>query len=174
MNHTDHVHLIRQGIATTGGVWADLGSGAGAFTLALADLLGQSGQIYSIDQDQTALREQKQNMTARFPHMQVHYQVADFTQPLTLPPLDGVIMANSLHFHRHKERLVKLVKSYLRAEGRLILVEYNVSWGNPWVPYPIGYAQWVTLAQQCGFTDTHLLATVPSRFLKEIYAAVSQ
>ena len=40
MNHEDHVRLLRKGIVEPGGVWADFGSGAGAFTLALADLLG--------------------------------------------------------------------------------------------------------------------------------------
>ena len=37
MDHTDHVNLIRAGVST-GGVWADFGSGGGAFTLALADV----------------------------------------------------------------------------------------------------------------------------------------
>ena len=35
MNHRDHVNLLRRGVPEPGGVWADLGSGAGAFTLAL-------------------------------------------------------------------------------------------------------------------------------------------
>ena len=38
MDHNDHVLLLAKGIPTQGGVWADLGSGAGAFTLALADV----------------------------------------------------------------------------------------------------------------------------------------
>jgi ubiquinone/menaquinone biosynthesis C-methylase UbiE len=49
MNHADHVALLRAGVPGPGGVWADLGSGAGAFTLALADLIGPTGQIYSVD-----------------------------------------------------------------------------------------------------------------------------
>ena len=40
MTHEDHVSLLRGGVPGPGGVWADLGSGAGAFTLALADLIG--------------------------------------------------------------------------------------------------------------------------------------
>ncbi len=56
MNHADHVRLLRGGVPAPGGVWADFGSGEGAFTLALADLLGTSGEIYSVDQDAGALR----------------------------------------------------------------------------------------------------------------------
>ncbi len=44
MNHRDHINLIRNGIAGQGNVWAELGSGDGAFTLALAELLGPGGR----------------------------------------------------------------------------------------------------------------------------------
>src|SRR5678815_372327 len=103
MNHTDHVNLIRAAIPTAGGVWADFGAGTGAFTLALADCLGSSGTIHAIDQDEAALRQNQQAVVARFPDIASHYLVADFTKPLPLPPLDGLIIANALHFHRLKE-----------------------------------------------------------------------
>ncbi len=175
MNHADHVALLRGGLDQTGGVWADFGSGTGAFTLALADLIGPSGVIYSIDRDRSALAQQARALREQFPHTSVHQQVADFTRPLrdSIPPLDGLIMANSLHFHRHKEPIVQLVKSYLRTQGRLILIEYNIEHGNSAVPYPVSYQQWEELAERCGFTYTRLLSTRPSRFLKEIYSAVS-
>ena len=100
MKHEDHVALLRGGIAEPGGVWADLGSGTGAFTLALADLIGPAGTIYSVDKDRGALREQEREMRARFPAAPVQYIVADFTRRLDLPPLDGLVLANSLHFQR--------------------------------------------------------------------------
>jgi ubiquinone/menaquinone biosynthesis C-methylase UbiE len=173
MTHDDHVYLLRTGIPNAGGVWADLGSGTGAFTLALADLIGPAGQIYTVDKDRNALREQERALHAIFPSHTVHYLVADFTHRLDLPPLDGVVMANSLHYVRNKPVVLQLVRSYLRPYGRLILVEYNADRGNMWVPYPLSYRTWETLAQQNGFTSTQLLATRPSRFLGEIYSAVS-
>jgi tRNA A58 N-methylase Trm61 len=45
MDHQDHIALLRDGVATEYGIWADFGSGTGAFTLALAELLNPSGQI---------------------------------------------------------------------------------------------------------------------------------
>src|SRR5207244_5327703 len=99
MNHADHVGLLRDGVPGPG-TWADLGSGGGAFTLALAELLGPHSVIYSVDRDGSALRQQQQAMRQQYPDMTVHYRSADFTQLLDLPPLNGVIMANSLHFHR--------------------------------------------------------------------------
>ena len=173
MEHADHVNLLRGGIPEPGGVWADLGSGTGAFTLALADLVGSDGQIYSVDKNRSALRTQEQRMRVRFPAVTVHYRVADYTKWLDLPPLDGVVMANSLHFQRDKGPVVQLVRSYLGAGGRLILVEYDTDQGNPWVPYPLSYRTWEALASRNGFVSTMLLMTVPSRFLGQIYSAVS-
>lgn len=173
MNHDDHIALLRDGIAALGGVWADLGSGSGAFTLALADLLGPSVRLYSVDRDERALLEQERAMRARFPDRALTYRVADFTQPLDLPPLDGVVMANSLHFQRDKDAVLQLAHGYLKPRGRLLLVEYNADRGNPWVPYPLSYPTWEALARTNGFVETRLLATRPSRFLREIYSAVS-
>lgn len=173
MNHNDHKHLLQKGIPRPGGVWADLGSGTGAFTLALADLIGSGGSIYSVDRDRTSLREQERTMRTSFPAVHVEYILADFTQQLELPPLDGIVMANSLHFVRKKDPVLQLLRGYLRPSGRLILVEYNVDRGNPWVPYPFSYTTWEALARQNGFISTQLLEKRPSRFLGEIYSALS-
>jgi len=173
MNHNDHVYLLQKGIPGQGGVWADLGSGSGAFTLALADLIGATGHIYSVDKDRSSLREQERAMRSRFSGTTVHYLTADFTQRLDLPPLDGIVMANSLHYVRKKDPVLQLVRSYLKPGGRLLIVEYNADSGNMWVPYPFSYHTWEVLARQNGFSGTQLLATVPSRFFGEIYSAVS-
>jgi ubiquinone/menaquinone biosynthesis C-methylase UbiE len=173
MNHADHVNLIRDGVPAPGGVWADIGSGRGAFTLALAELIGPEGVIYSVDKDRGALREQERAMRTRFPAVAVHYRVADFTQPLALPPLDGIVAANALHFQLEKDAGVKLMRGYLKPGGRLIVVEYNTDRGNFAVPYPLSYGAWEALARRSGFAQTRRLAARPSRFLGEIYSAVS-
>jgi ubiquinone/menaquinone biosynthesis C-methylase UbiE len=173
MQHEDHVNLLRPGVPGPGGVWADLGSGWGAFTLALADLIGASGQIYSVDKDSGSLREQERAMRSMFPLADVHYLSADFTRPLDLPPLDGIVIANALHYVRRKEPVLAMLRAFLKPGGRLILVEYNADKGNPWVPHPLSYPTWEALASRCGFSSTRLLARVPSRFLNEIYSALS-
>ncbi|CAN5431195.1 hypothetical protein BH10CHL1_BH10CHL1_17310 [soil metagenome] len=175
MNHTDHVNLLRGGIPSPlpGGIWADLGSGGGAFTLALAELLGPTAEIYSVDKDAGALREQERAIRIQFPQTTVHYQNADFTRPLKLPMLDGIVMANSLHFQRNQMDVVQTVHNYLRPGGRLLVVEYNIDKGNFAVPYPVPYTTWEKLARGAGFAHTHLLMTRPSRFLHEIYSAAS-
>lgn len=173
VDHHDHVRLLRDGVTGAGGVWADLGSGEGAFTLALADLLGPGGSIHSVDRDRRAIEVQLRALRQRFPAVEVTAQVADFTRPLGLPPLDGIVMANSLHFVRDKLPVLRLIRGYLRPGARLVLVEYGSDAGNHWVPYPLSYPTWAALAAEAGFHDTRRLASVPSRFLGAIYSAVS-
>lgn len=172
MDHTDHVNLLRDAVGL-GGTWADFGSGTGAFTLALAELIGPSGVLHSIERDEYAVRQQQRACHDRFPDRRVHYHVADFTRPIDLPPLDGLVIANALHFYARPEAIITQLKAYLKPNGRFIVVEYNVEHGNSAVPYPISFERWRDLAQAAGFTHTRLLATRPSRFLKEIYSAVS-
>lgn len=172
MDHADHVALIREGVVP--GRWADLGSGAGAFTLALADLLGPGARIFSIDRDGRALRRQREAMVARFPAARVEYVQADFTRGLDLPsPLTGIVMANSLHFVRRKEPALELVRRALEPGGLLVLVEYDADRGNPWVPHPLSYATWERVAAAAGFANTRMLARRPSRYLGAIYSALS-
>lgn len=173
MDHADHVALIRDGIAKTGGVWADFGSGSGAFTLALADLLGPGARVYSVDKNATALNQQARAIRSRFPAVEVHYFNADYTNRLGLPPLDGALMANTLHFQRHISPVLGLVRTYLKPGGRLIVVEYNLDHGNTWVPYPFSFKTWQSIARRNGFISTRLLARRPSRFMEEIYSALS-
>jgi len=173
MDHTDHVRLIAGGVAGGGTRWADLGSGSGAFTLALADLLGPAGEIWSVDRDAAALREQARVVGSRLAGPALQQLVADFTRPLDLPQLDGVVMANSLHFVADKLPVLSLVHGYLRDGGRLVLVEYDADRGNHWVPFPLSFATWRDVAVAAGFVATRRIEVVPSRFLGAIYSAVS-
>jgi SAM-dependent methyltransferase len=173
MDHGDHVRLIRDGVLGGGPVWADLGSGRGAFTLALADVIGSSGSIISVDRDAAALAAQTDQLRERFPDVPVEPRVADFTRSLDLPPLDGIVMANSLHFIGDRASVLRLVHGYLRDGGRLVLVEYDADEGNSWVPHPLSFETWTRVADEAGFRDTRRLASVPSRFLGAIYAALS-
>ena len=170
MNVAKEQGLISPGIPRGDGCWADLGSGSGIFTLALSNLIGPEGQIYSVDKDRTALSAQE-SMFRRIPqHATLEFLEADFTKPLPLPPLDGVLMANSLHFIETKDPVLGLVMSYLKRGGRLIIVEYNANAGNPWVPYPMDFPSFKRLAERLGFADCRPLATIPSRFLGEMYS----
>ena len=172
MNHRDHVNLIKKGVSD-GGIRADLGSGRGAFTLALAECAGTESKIYSVDKNRHSLDIQKSQMRRQFPDNKVEYIVADFTKPLDLPELDGVVMANSLHFVKDKASTLEQIISLLKPGGSLVIVEYDTDRPNSFVPYPFSYPTWETLATGAGFVETVQLATRPSSNMGRIYSALS-
>lgn len=173
MDHHDHVNLLRNGIAQPGGVWVDFGSGSGAFTLALCELVGAGAQIYSIDKDAARLREQERAFAERFPLAGVQFIRADFSGALSLPLLDGIVMANALHYFKNKVDVLKHVRTCMKPGGVFLLVEYNVDSGNVWVPHPLSFETFRALAPRTGFAEPRLLATTPSRFLREFYSAAA-
>jgi ubiquinone/menaquinone biosynthesis C-methylase UbiE len=170
MDHADHLALIRDAV-TPGETWLELGSGTGAFTLALAELVGKGGTIHSIDSDRGALAAQATAVHSRFDPIRLDQRTADFTRALGFSGMDGVLMANSLHFVKDKAPVLALVRSYLKAGGKFVLVEYDADRGNLWVPHPISYTTWLAVAPGAGFSGARLLGRRPSRFLNAIYAA---
>lgn len=174
MQHNDHVNLLRPADLPDGASFSDLGAGSGAFTLALRELLGPSAEIYAVDRNRGRLEELVRSHRARFGDSnKLHILQADFTQELSIPPLDGVLMANSLHFFRDKEKVLHHVSSFLKPGGAFLLVEYNVDRGNPWVPHPLSFETFHDLAPRAGFSQPRLLAKHPSSFLREFYSAFS-
>jgi len=174
MEHPDHVNLLRPADLSPGASWADLGAGSGAFTLALRELLGPSADIYAVDKDRSRLTELERAHQAHFGTSEhLHLISSDFTRELDLPSLDGVLMANSLHFFRNKEKVLHHIATFLKPSGMLLLVEYNVDRGNPWVPHPLSFETFRELAPRAGFSGPRLLAKHPSNFLHEFYSAIA-
>ncbi len=174
MDHNDHVNLLKPANLPKGGTWADFGAGSGAFTLALRELVGPHAMIYAMDKDRSRLNELEQAYRLRFgdPNS-LHILPGDFTRSPDLPALDGAVMANSLHYFKDKEKVLRHVQALLKPKGALLLVEYNVDRGNPWVPYPLSFETWRSLAPRSGFSEPLLLAKHPSSFLREFFSAVA-
>ena len=174
MDHNDHVSLLRPANLPQAGIWADFGAGSGAFTLALRELVGSDATIYAVDKDRASLRGLEANHRTCFKSTDSLILLPkDFSHLLGLPPLDGIVMANSLHYFKDKEKILHHVRGYLKPKGILLLVEYNVDRGNPWVPHPLRFETFKALAPRAGFTEPRLLAKAPSRFLKEFYSAAA-
>jgi ubiquinone/menaquinone biosynthesis C-methylase UbiE len=173
MQHADHVALIRAGVEGAGPRWLELGAGDGAFTLALADVLGGAGDIVALDLEARALARLSARMADRFAATTLETVVADFTADLPPGPFDGVLAANSLHFVEHVAPTLAMIHARLRPDGRLVVVEYDAERGNPWVPHPISFARLGGLVRGAGFSEPELVHRVPSRFLGAIYGARS-
>jgi SAM-dependent methyltransferase len=171
VDHADHVGLLRAAVEP-GGTWADIGAGEGAFTLALADLLGPGGRIVAVDRDGRALRANEAAVRSRFPDVEITTLNADLTGPLDLPELDGLVAANSLHYvpRDRQVAVIRALAAHLRPGGHFVVVEYDADRGNPWVPHPFSYTSWERLAASAGLVETRQIGRVPSRFLDAIYS----
>ena len=174
MTREDHHALLRGAIAAPGGTWADLGSGTGVFTAALAEALGPGAVIYSVDTDARALQEQERMMRERFPGVRLHTRLADFNRPLAFPIMDGVLMANSLHFQDDPCASLARAALLLAPGGRVVIVEYDVKKASPWVPSPIPWEHLASVAACAGLSGTRLLDIRPSRYHGTVYSAVSE
>ncbi len=173
MDQAEMIALIRDGIPQAGGTWADLGAGTGNFTWALYKLLGPQATIYAVDQDARVIEYQQMRVAQAPPRAAIYPIQADFTHPLALPPLDGVLMANALHFVHDQEPVLALVRRYLRPGGRLLLVEYELRDALRWVPFPVPFARFKALAKASGLVGAARLKTrrSPSSGIL-LYAAV--
>jgi ubiquinone/menaquinone biosynthesis C-methylase UbiE len=174
VNHADHVRLIRAGVQAGGGRWLELGAGEGAFTLALADVLGPRGRILATDRDGRALRVAEASVRGRFRGIDIETSVLDHTHAFPPGPFDGVLAANTLHFTKDRSAILAAIRESLTPNGRLVVVEYDAERGNPWVPHPFSFETWRHEAVAAGFLEPREVGRVPSRFLGAIYAAVAE
>src|SRR4051812_13372242 len=173
MDHADHVALIRDGVMGAGPRWLELRAGEGAFTLALADLLGPGGSILASDRNERPLREAHSAVRHRFPETQLEARAFDYTDGIPYGPFDGVLAANTLHFVKDRDPTLRAIRYSLVPGGRLVVVEYDADRGNVWVPHPFSFETWRAEAPRAGYDEPRRIGRVPSRFLGAIYGAVA-
>jgi len=172
MEIRDAVSLIEEAVGDSSGRWADLGAGGGTFTRALADVLAPRSTIFAVDSDARALASLASGVKG------VITVNADFTSAFELPGLgadllDGVLIANALHFVRDAEGTLTQLVRRIRVGGKVVIVEYDRRAASRWVPYPIPSARWPELAELAGLSDPRVTATKPSEYSGMLYAATA-
>ncbi|RRB04028.1 class I SAM-dependent methyltransferase [Larkinella rosea] len=150
-------------------VWADLGCGSGLFTYALAHYLPKESRIYALDQNNPLKPEIRPNGVEVVPRQQ------DFVRDdLELPALDGILMANALHYVADKPGFLRKLSNYLKPGGRFLIVEYDTDQPVPtWVPYPVSFRSLTQLFKTVGYGSVEKLGERPSRYGSgNMYAAL--
>jgi 2-polyprenyl-3-methyl-5-hydroxy-6-metoxy-1,4-benzoquinol methylase len=116
--------------------WADLGCGNGLFTRVLSGRLHSGSRIYAIDKRIPSSIHTVNNEVIITPVK------ADFVEDdLTLHGLSGILMANALHYVKNKAALLRKLKTYLLPNAVFIIIEYETTSANQWVPYPVPFAE---------------------------------
>lgn len=177
MRHRDAVALLEGAVPRRAGTWADLGAGDGTFTRAIAELAGEGSTVYAVDRDASALGALPGGSgMAGVRLIPVH---ADITGAFELPglgrhALDGVLLANTLHFLAEPAAVLERLARRLAPGGRMVIVEYDRRGASRWVPHPIPSARWPELAAAAGLSAPAVLRRRPSTFGGELYVAVAE
>ena len=171
---TRYCRLTYPRVDAPGETWAELGAGSGVFTAALSALLGPDGTVYATDRD---IRAVKRLQALKTSGAALHVQRADFTRPRDLSnlnDLDGVLLANALHFVPRQKRVLQQLAQMLRPGGRPLVVEYDTFQRTPWGPFPLPPERLQRSMQASGLDDFSEVGRQPSRFSgRELYAAVA-
>lgn len=170
MREREAREFIASAVGESGGVWADFGAGTGTFTRALRSLLAPGGRIYAVDNDAAAIDALQKLGDAVTPIR------ADFSRVFTLPEpaIDGILVANALHFVPDAGAVLGRLVRLLKPGGRVVMVEYDRRAASPWVPYPIGSDQWPGIASAAGLENPRVMARRKSRYAGELYVAVAE
>ena len=149
-------------------IWADLGCGTGTFTKALSLILPLNSLIYAVDINKSSLKM----IPDHFGNSIFEKVSGDFTK-IELPlNLDGILMANSLHYVRNKDLYIKKIQSNLNKKGCLIIAEYDLDISTPWIPYPVSFESLKKFFEKKVYTIIKI-GEHPSVFRKEkIYSAL--
>jgi SAM-dependent methyltransferase len=163
--------LAESGVAALGPTrWADLGCGTGTFTLALADLLAAGSTIHAMDRDASALR----TMPSARKNVRITTHRGDFTnQTWPFADLDGILMANSLHYVNDQERFICACEPRMTSARRFLIVEYDTNEASRWVPYPVSKTRLTRLFELAGYSSMRVLRSRPSVYRRaSLYAAL--
>ena len=172
MNLADAVDLLAPAVldATGSSTWADLGCGDGIFTRALATRLAAGSTIHAMDRDRAALAR----MPAEHDGVSITTHRGDFTHgPWPFTSLDGVLMANSLHYVPDQVAFLRGCASSLNAGASFLVVEYDTDAANRWVPYPVSRRQLERVFRAADYRRVETLAARRSLYHRGgIYAAL--
>lgn len=153
------INFIRPAIPTETGIWADIGAGTGIFTQAMDHLLGAGSTIYAADKNPHLL------YSLQLQHSTLVVEELDFNRPYTLPQLDGILMANTLHYAHDPLPVLQKLLSFLKPDGHFVLIEYQTKRPiSPWVPYPVPLEKFTELAAMTNLTIPRELARIPSAY----------
>lgn len=82
--------------------------------------------------------------------------------------LDGMLIANALHYCKDAKAVLQQCMR-LQKQGReqFLIIEYDSTGANRWVPYPLPFNRLKTILASLGFDRIEKLSERPSLFRRE-------
>lgn len=112
---------------------ADLGSGAGFYSLALARAVGKNGRVFAVDVQQDLLSKLKtEAMQHNLSNIEVVWGDIEEVRGTKIAPqtIDRVVIANTLFQTDDKDGLVQEAARIIKPKGKLLLVDWADSFGG--------------------------------------------
>lgn len=124
-------HLVRELYLKPGDRVADIGCGTGAYTIALAEEVGDIGQVYAVDIHRDALHTLLGTLEKRgIQNVETLWADAEEYVPIDGYSLDAVVVSNVLFQLGNINNLLAIVSKLLKPEGQLLIVEWSDSYGG--------------------------------------------
>lgn len=143
------------GILTPGMQVADLGCGAGYFSVAFAQLVGDTGRVYAVDVLQTALdsveRRAKQMGATNITTVRANLEKVGATG-LPDHSVHLALLATVLFQSENKQEMLKEAKRILQKGGFLVIIDWDPQASIGAGSYKISKKDVLDLAAQTGFT----------------------
>jgi ubiquinone/menaquinone biosynthesis C-methylase UbiE len=115
--------LIRQLNIESGSKEADIGSHEGYMTVKLSSVVGNTGNVYAVDVEQSKLDKLK-NHLSKENIANVVLIKGDYDNPkLPINSLDAVIILDTYHEMDDHDKILLHIKASLKSGGRLVLCE---------------------------------------------------
>lgn len=164
MNKQEAIQLIERAAIAQGRPqqWADLGCGSGTFTSALAQLLPAGSIIHAVDRH-------LQELPKMINEVEIGFWQRDFERDdLPFNHLDGILLANALHYCKDATAVLKKLIQLQRAgTEQFLIIEYDTSAANRWIPYPLSFEKMKNIFTALGLYNVLKLGEHPSMFRKE-------
>lgn len=124
-------HLVRELYLRPGDRVADIGCGTGAYTIALAQEVGEMGQVYAVDVHREALHTLAGTLEKRnIQNVEMIWADVEKYIPIDGYSLDAVVVSNVLFQLGNINLLLSQLSKLLKPEGQLLIVEWSDSHGG--------------------------------------------
>lgn len=132
-NFTNPIQNINELGVYDGMIAADLGAGTGAYTIPLAERVGETGRVYAVEVQKDFLTNIKDAAAARgFKNVEVIWGDIEHVGGTKIKDasVDVVVISNVLFQAEDKKGLLLEAKRILKTGGKLLLVDWKDSFNN--------------------------------------------
>lgn len=147
-------HLVRELYLKPGDKVADIGSGTGAYTIALSKEVGEVGHVFAVDVHRDMLHTLEGTLN-RMSILNTDIVWADIEEeiPIDKVSLDAVVLSNVLFQLEKKGKALDHIHDILKPEGQLLVVDWSHSHGGvgPHADHVLSEAEAEDLVQKSGF-----------------------